>query len=820
MAMLGIVPASALRRAGPAEASPGLSSAESPATEARAESAPAPDNIIYGADGEPVGASKNPETLPTDGGIYYDSYASAYSHAQNTGVLPVFSDGQRRYALYSVEAGERTFYYAAEYDPQSGERKVELLEAPLAGAGATAEWLGFQMGDFIARRRSDPQAGPEYGASPAFKDSEGVENIPLNFAVESVRDEGDFSSDLDRMIEGVLPSWKVLKITDPSDVLKGVGVPDKPVMIRQSVIKKITGRHKIGYDILKRLPAEINDPIAVFSYPKNKSVRDVLIETRDSAGRSIIASLKLDVSNKRYGELVDVLSVHPKENFGRIYDWIRKGKALYWNKQKGRKFLQDSAPANWAQQEGILSPLLSASENYSESQGENLNFFADSQENFENEGRGAENYEGEPGGISRAEAASEAAKSIEAIFGKAAAADKERGIKKRRILRKVSDKAKLPKGVKLDKNTGRLAGLANPAEMRRYLAKALDVGVYPGMDVSRHRNAAGVYYNLLEIIRLRGGRINDMNVIGHELGHHLERLMFDYRLPDVGTPLKRELEGFCVSRFGKAYPPRLRAREGWAQFVSEWISSPREAERAAPIAAEAVSQLQRAFPKIGKILDNAREMAALWENAAPNAKAEANIKFADEARPAEGEGVSAFLKRLYGLGQYYGADRLYGLKRAQRIVNERTGEEADFYELSRIMKGAAAENSQWTLESRQTNIDGVEIGESLEEICSEKNTGVPLRRFEAYLVARRAMAHYERNPGESPETCRAKFGNDYATLFKVAEAATSKMRNAARRLGDQKRASRSSRILSSSAFARFLASASPAESSAFSWAKA
>lgn len=471
--------------------------------------------------------------------------------------------------------------------------------------------------------------------------------------------------------------------------------------------------------------------------------------------------------------------------------------------------------------------MLSASENYSESQGENLNFFADSRENSENEVREAENYGDGSGGISREKAAREAAKSIEAIFGYAAAADKkaaesekERGIKKRRILRKVSDKAKLPKGVKLDKNTGRLAGLANPADMRRYLSKALDVGVYPGMDVSRRRNVAGVYYNLLEIIRLRGGRINDMNVIGHELGHHLERLMFDYRLPDADTPLKRELEGFCVSRFGKAYPPRLRAREGWAQFVSEWISSPREAERAAPIAAEAVSQLQRAFPKIGKILDNAREMVALWENATPSAKAEANIKFADEARPAEGEGVSAFLKRLYGLGQYYGADRLYGLKRAQRIVNERTGEEADFYELSRIMKGAASENSQWTLENRQTNIDGVEIGESLEEICSEKNTGVSLRRFEAYLVARRAMAHYERNPGESPETCRTKFGNDYATLFKVAEAATSKMRNAARRLGDQKRASRSSRILSSSAFARFLASASPAKSSAFSWAKA
>lgn len=349
-------------------------------------------------------------------------------------------------------------------------------------------------------------------------------------------------------------------------------------------------------------------------------------------------------------------------------------------------------------------------------------------------------------------------------------------------MRKISDRVKLPSGVKLDKKTGRLAGIANPAEIRRYLAKALDVGVYSGMDVARHKNALGTYSNLLEIIRLRGGHINDMNVVGHELGHHLERLMFDYHLPDADTPLKRELERFCVSRFEGAYPPKLRAREGWAQFVSEWIANPQAAEVEAPIAGAAMRQLSRAFPKIGKILDNAREMLSLWQNADPNAKTEANIKFSDEARPREGEGVVAFLKRLYEQGQLHGADRLYGLKNAQRIVNDRTGKSADFYERARTMKGAASENSQWSREVRQTDLNGEEIGESLEEICAEKNTGVSLRRFEAYLVARRAMAYYRRNPEESADTCRAKFGNDYATLSKVEGAATDKMRVAALRL--------------------------------------
>lgn len=803
---------------------------------------PRADYFIYGADGKLVGTSREPAILPTSGGIYYDSYASAFADAGRRGAPPAFSDGRKVYAILPVESDGRVFYYAAEYDPQAGRRNVELLENPPQGQGGAAgpEWLGAQMEAFIEKRRENPDAGPRPYASEPFTGADGVENVPINFARERVgggnsdqqsqrpadnvrnapesaalispsenvsgsqgenyseafgagetEDARAFRSELDDMQAGTLPSWKILKVGYPSDILKGVGIPDKPIMLRQSVIKKITGKHGIDYGILKKLPGEINDPIAIFSYPKNRNVRDVLVETRDSRGRSIIASLKLDVSNKRYGELVDILSVHPKENFGRIYSWIKGGKLLYWNKQKGRKFLQDSAPANWAQQEEILSPLFPPSENASESQGGNLNFYAEPRVS---EGRPADaggGYAGaERGGIpAGARAYADAAESIEAINAASARAGRRKaeneaasGIKRRGVLRKISDRVKLPSGVKLDKKTGRLAGIANPAEIRRYLAKALDLGVYSGMDVARHKNALGTYSNLLEIIRLRGGHINDMNVVGHELGHHLERLMFDFHLPDADTPLKGELERFCVSRFGSAYPPNLWAREGWAQFVSEWIANPQAAEREAPIAGAAMRQLSLAFPKIGKILDNAREMLALWQNADPNARAEANIKFSDEAKPRESEGVAAFLKRLYGQGQLYGADRLYGLKNAQRIVGDRTGKSADFYEWARTMKGAASENSQWSREVRQTDLSGVEIGESLEEICAEKNTGVSLRRLEAYLVARRAMAYYRKNPEESADTCRAKFGNDYATLSKVEDAATDKMRFAARKL--------------------------------------
>ena len=857
---------------------------------------PRADYFIYGADGNLVGTSREPAILPTSGGIYYDSYASAFADAGRRGAPPAFSDGRKVYAILPVESDGRVFYYAAEYDPQAGRRNVELLENPPQGAGGAAgpEWLGAQMQAFIEKRRENPDTGPRPYASEPFTGADGVENVPINFARERVGGGSDEAVSAAEVVENSQKnSRRKVRYEELDDFLENGIVPgessfyDFGELAPETVerIKAATGKDLSGYvhaldsfgvlhgerkhgssreKLRGQIPVSRNDWKLA-----EKVVNDfdnVKIEERaTSSGNDVL------VFNKKIGDTVYYVAEirTGRKKLVSATMWKQKEKTI----PAGDSILSDpSRPQRFRN----LSSLNSPSENASESQGENLNFYAaprvsegrpanadgggragaggrgisdksgykkyydlslvedgekplsdrevkrtnrdfpdsgfsdlPSENISESQGENLNFYaaprvsEGRPAnadgggragaggrGISAsARAYLDAADSIEAINAQSARAarrkaenDAERGIKRRGVLRKISDRTKLPSGVKLDKKTGRLAGLANPAEIRRYLAKALDVGVYPGMDVARHKNALGTYNNLLEIVRLRGGHINDMNVVGHELGHHLERLMFDYHLPDADTPLKRELERFCVSRFEGAYPPKLRAREGWAQFVSEWIANPQAAEREAPIAGAAMRQLSRAFPKIGKILDNAREMLSLWQNADPNAKTEANIKFSDEARPREGEGVVAFLKRLYEQGQLHGADRLYGLKNAQRIVNDRTGKSADFYEQARTMKGAASENSQWSREVRQTDLNGEEIGESLEEICAEKNTGVSLRRFEAYLVARRAMAYYRRNPEESADTCRAKFGNDYATLSKVEGAATDKMRVAALRL--------------------------------------
>lgn len=152
---------------------------------------PRADYFIYGADGKLVGTSREPAILPTSGGIYYDSYASAFADAQRRGAPPAFSDGRKVYAILPVESDGRVFYYAAEYDPQAGRRNVELLENPPQGAGGTAgpEWLGAQMETFIEKRRENPDAGPRPYDEVVVTDSIDKLNREINGRYDSMTPE-------------------------------------------------------------------------------------------------------------------------------------------------------------------------------------------------------------------------------------------------------------------------------------------------------------------------------------------------------------------------------------------------------------------------------------------------------------------------------------------------------------------------------------------------------------------------------------------------------------------------------------------------------
>ncbi len=182
-------------------------------------------------------------------------------------------------------------------------------------------------------------------------------------------DNTTFSRQVDSYAKGNYPSGKFFTVGTPSALLKSFGIPDNKIVMTEGVLKKIKA-HGLSDIQIKQIPEAINSPVGIFSYPKNENVFDVLVEMYMDDGRPIIVSLEINKTRQGLGEITDLLTAHPKENFGRIVNWAKKGRCKYWNKQKGRKLLQDTIPADWERYETELTPYLPLqSEVNGESQG-------------------------------------------------------------------------------------------------------------------------------------------------------------------------------------------------------------------------------------------------------------------------------------------------------------------------------------------------------------------------------------------------------------------------------------------------------------------
>lgn len=166
-----------------------------------------------------------------------------------------------------------------------------------------------------------------------------------------------FARQVDSYAKGDYPSGKFFTVGTPSALLKSFGIPDNKIVMTEGVLKKIK-THGLSDVQIKQIPEAINSPVGIFSYPKNENVFDVLVEMHMDDGRPIIVSLEINKNRQGLGEITDLLTAHPKENFGRIVDWAKKGRCKYWNKQKGRKLLQDTIPADWERYETELTPYL------------------------------------------------------------------------------------------------------------------------------------------------------------------------------------------------------------------------------------------------------------------------------------------------------------------------------------------------------------------------------------------------------------------------------------------------------------------------------
>ena len=222
--------------------------------------------------------------------------------------LSMISEGGEEF----LEDYAQPFLQRAIYDPSA---RFDLSEA-LYDAAVGAAMGGIGAGVDVIRQRGNGQADaqPTQEARPEAREgtytpatanaAEGAQN-----AVPGVETAGRltstdnmlrYRSDIDKVFSGDYPSGKLLSVGDTPELLTRYGANPLPMTMTQDAAYKIAypegymgGKHNLGMSVLKQLPYQIENPVAILKSNTQPSSIVLLTAWKDG-DKSIIVPLHLD----------------------------------------------------------------------------------------------------------------------------------------------------------------------------------------------------------------------------------------------------------------------------------------------------------------------------------------------------------------------------------------------------------------------------------------------------------------------------------------------------------------------------------------------
>jgi len=149
-----------------------------------------------------------------------------------------------------------------------------------------------------------------------------------------------------------------VKVTDTPEVLQKLGAQALPIVITKDTLRKVTalwsdggGNHGISLDVLKQLPRQLHDPIAIFNSETVKNALVIMTEMLDNDGKTIVVAIHL---SKKIGftktgqyEINKIASIYGKNSNEWFVEQINKGNLRYLNKTKA---------AEWNRSRGVQFP--------------------------------------------------------------------------------------------------------------------------------------------------------------------------------------------------------------------------------------------------------------------------------------------------------------------------------------------------------------------------------------------------------------------------------------------------------------------------------
>lgn len=246
------------------------------------------------------------------GGVLDNAISGALSKLNNSAAgrvaLSMISEGGEEF----IEDIFQPILQRATYDPSA---RFDLSEA-LYDAAVGAAMGGIGAGVDVIRQRGSSQADarPTQEARPEVREgidtptptnaAEGTQNAAPGVETAGRLTSTDnmlrYRSDIDKVFSGDYPSGKLLSVGNTPELLTRYGANPLPMTMTQDAAYKIAypegymgGKHNLGMSVLKQLPYQIENPVAILKSNTQPSSIVLLTAWKDG-DKSIIVPLHLD----------------------------------------------------------------------------------------------------------------------------------------------------------------------------------------------------------------------------------------------------------------------------------------------------------------------------------------------------------------------------------------------------------------------------------------------------------------------------------------------------------------------------------------------
>ena len=294
-------------------------SAGSSAQRARQAGATYNQQLVYGLGSgalslatEKISNVASPFKKAFGGGVLDNAINGALSKLNNSAAgrvaLAMISEGGEEF----IEDVFQPILQRATYDPSA---RFDLSEA-LYDAAVGAAMGGIGAGIDVIRQRGSSQADaqPTQEARPEAREgtytptpanaAEGTQNaapgVDTAGRLTSTDNMLRYRSDIDKVFSGNYPSGKLLSVGNTPELLTRYGANPLPMTMTQDAAYKIAypegymgGKHNLGMSVLKQLPYQIENPVAILKSNTQPSSIVLLTAWKDG-DKSIIVPLHLD----------------------------------------------------------------------------------------------------------------------------------------------------------------------------------------------------------------------------------------------------------------------------------------------------------------------------------------------------------------------------------------------------------------------------------------------------------------------------------------------------------------------------------------------